>query len=163
MGLGFARPWCDPRAGANKHRDRQWFGSPAAHLTSRSTAHLVSRHLAESFQLCPSRPPTSTRTFWRRWPWGSAVFESGRLIALPSVIALVIVNPACARSGHTRARRSLNLFGIGFTTPWLCGFFVSHRRPRLHHACISLRPVRAPCRLPAARRAPRRRSSLMPP
>jgi flagellar biosynthetic protein FliR len=50
------------------------------------------------------------------------VFESGLLIALPAVIALVIVN--LALGVVTRAAPQLNLFGIGFTITLLCGFFV---------------------------------------
>jgi flagellar biosynthetic protein FliR len=44
------------------------------------------------------------------------------LIALPAVIALVIVN--LALGVVTRAAPQLNLFGIGFTITLLCGFFV---------------------------------------
>jgi flagellar biosynthetic protein FliR len=54
--------------------------------------------------------------------WGARVFESGLLIALPAVIALVIVN--LALGVVTRAAPQLNLFGIGFTITLLCGFFV---------------------------------------
>ena len=54
--------------------------------------------------------------------WGAHVFESGLLIALPAVIALVIVN--LALGVVTRAAPQLNLFGIGFTITLLCGFFV---------------------------------------
>jgi flagellar biosynthetic protein FliR len=53
---------------------------------------------------------------------GARVFESGLLIALPAVIALVIVN--LALGVVTRAAPQLNLFGIGFTITLLCGFFV---------------------------------------
>ena len=45
--------------------------------------------------------------------WGARVFETGLLIALPAVIALVIVN--LALGVVTRAAPQLNLFGIGFT------------------------------------------------
>jgi flagellar biosynthesis protein FliR len=44
------------------------------------------------------------------------------LVALPAVIALVIVNMALGVV--TRAAPQLNLFGIGFTITLLCGFFV---------------------------------------
>jgi len=43
-------------------------------------------------------------------------------VALPAVIALVIVN--LALGVVTRAAPQLNLFGIGFTITLLCGFFV---------------------------------------
>jgi flagellar biosynthetic protein FliR len=54
--------------------------------------------------------------------WGGRVFEIGLLIALPAVIALVIVN--LALGVVTRAAPQLNLFGIGFTITLLSGFFV---------------------------------------
>jgi flagellar biosynthesis protein FliR len=54
--------------------------------------------------------------------WGARVFDTGLLIALPAVIALVIVN--LALGVVTRAAPQLNLFGIGFTITLLSGFFV---------------------------------------
>src|SRR5580693_8111244 len=54
--------------------------------------------------------------------WGAHVFESGLLIALPAVIALLIVN--LALGVVTRAAPQLNLFGIGFTITLMSGFFV---------------------------------------
>jgi flagellar biosynthetic protein FliR len=54
--------------------------------------------------------------------WGAHVFETGLLIALPAVIALVIVN--LALGVVTRAAPQLNLFGIGFTITLMCGFLV---------------------------------------
>ena len=54
--------------------------------------------------------------------WGARIFESGLLIALPAIIALIIVN--LALGVVTRAAPQLNLFGVGFTVTLLCGFFV---------------------------------------
>jgi flagellar biosynthetic protein FliR len=54
--------------------------------------------------------------------WGARVFDAGLLIALPVVVALVIVN--FALGVVTRAAPQLNLFGIGFTITLLSGFFV---------------------------------------
>jgi flagellar biosynthetic protein FliR len=54
--------------------------------------------------------------------WGAHVFDTGLLIALPAVIALVIVN--LALGVVTRAAPQLNLFGIGFTITLMSGFFV---------------------------------------
>ncbi len=53
---------------------------------------------------------------------GRARIRIRLLIALPAVIALVIVN--LALGVVTRAAPQLNLFGIGFTITLLCGFFV---------------------------------------
>jgi flagellar biosynthetic protein FliR len=54
--------------------------------------------------------------------WGARIFETGLLVALPAVIALVIVN--LALGVVTRAAPQLNLFGIGFTITLMSGFFV---------------------------------------
>ena len=87
------------------------------------------------------------------------MFEAGLLIALPAVIALVIVN--LALGVVTRAAPQLNLFGVGFTITLLCGFFVLHRRARRHHGG-HLQPhrQRADGRRRIGRRA-RRGSALM--
>ncbi len=54
--------------------------------------------------------------------WGAALFETGILVALPAVIALVIVN--IALGVVSRAAPQLNLFGIGFTISLSVGIFV---------------------------------------
>jgi len=54
--------------------------------------------------------------------WGSRIFETGLLVALPAVVALIIVNMALGVI--TRAAPQLNLFAIGFTITMLCGFLV---------------------------------------
>ena len=59
---------------------------------------------------------------WSVAVWGARVFETGLLVALPAVIALVIVN--LALGVVTRAAPQLNLFGIGFTITLMCGFLV---------------------------------------
>jgi len=53
--------------------------------------------------------------------WGARVFDAGLLIALPIVIAMVIVN--LGLGVVTRAAPQLNLFGIGFTITLLSGLF----------------------------------------
>jgi flagellar biosynthetic protein FliR len=50
------------------------------------------------------------------------VFETGLLVALPAMIALVMVNMALGVI--TRAAPQLNLFGVGFTISLLGGFFI---------------------------------------
>src|SRR6202044_392231 len=79
--------------------------------------------LAESFQTLPIGAAHIDQGFLLSVVlWGARVFESGLLIALPAVIALVIVN--LALGVVTRAAPQLNLFGIGFTITLMCGFFV---------------------------------------
>jgi len=78
--------------------------------------------LAQSFQTLPIGALHVDGNFLMSVAsWGAHVFESGLLIALPAVIALLIVN--LALGVVTRAAPQLNLFGIGFTITLICGFF----------------------------------------
>jgi flagellar biosynthetic protein FliR len=67
-------------------------------------------------------PNVDKNLLWSLAVWGARVFETGLLIALPAVIALVIVNLAIGVV--TRAAPQLNLFGIGFTITLISGFLV---------------------------------------
>ena len=59
---------------------------------------------------------------WSMGVWGARIFETGLLVALPAVVALIIVN--LALGVVTRAAPQLNLFGIGFTITLMSGFVV---------------------------------------
>jgi flagellar biosynthetic protein FliR len=78
--------------------------------------------LAESFHSLPIGAHIGQDFLMSVVLWGARVFDTGLLIALPAVIALVIVN--LALGVVTRAAPQLNLFGIGFTITLLSGFFV---------------------------------------
>jgi flagellar biosynthetic protein FliR len=78
--------------------------------------------LAESFHSLPIGAHLNQNFFLSLVLWGAHVFDTGLLIALPAVIALVIVN--LALGVVTRAAPQLNLFGIGFTITLMSGFFV---------------------------------------
>jgi flagellar biosynthetic protein FliR len=79
--------------------------------------------LAESFHTLPIGAAHVDKNFLLSVVlWGARVFDTGLLIALPAVIALVIVN--LALGVVTRAAPQLNLFGIGFTITLLSGFLV---------------------------------------
>ena len=79
--------------------------------------------LANSFQTLPIGAANIDRDFLIAVAtWGTRIFETGLLVALPAVIALVIVN--LALGVVTRAAPQLNLFGIGFTITLMCGFVV---------------------------------------
>ena len=79
--------------------------------------------LAMSFRTMPIGGANVDRNLlWSLAVWGARVFETGLLIALPAVIALVIVN--LALGVVTRAAPQLNLFGIGFTITLIAGFLV---------------------------------------
>jgi flagellar biosynthetic protein FliR len=123
MGLGFAT-LVDPQRGANTTVLGQMFMIFGILIYLSVNGHLVLLGaLAESFQTLPVGAAHIDENFLLSVVmWGAHVFESGLLIALPAVIALVIVN--LALGVVTRAAPQLNLFGIGFTITLLCGFFV---------------------------------------
>ncbi|MEP6547079.1 MAG: flagellar biosynthetic protein FliR [Gammaproteobacteria bacterium] len=123
MGLGFAT-LVDPQRGANTTVLGQMFMIFGILTYLAINGHLVLLGaLAESFQSLPIGAAHIDRNFFLSVAlWGARVFESGLLIALPAVIALVIVN--LGLGVVTRAAPQLNLFGIGFTITLVCGFFV---------------------------------------
>jgi flagellar biosynthetic protein FliR len=123
MGLGFAT-LVDPQRGANTTALGQLFMIFGTLLYLAINGHLVLiGALAQSFGSLPVGGGSVGGNFLLSVVmWGGRVFQSGLLIALPAVIALVIVN--LALGVVTRAAPQLNLFGIGFTITLMCGFFV---------------------------------------
>jgi len=67
--------------------------------------------LANSFKSLPSGAPSSTRTAVVDGLWGARIFETGLLVALPALVALIIVNLALAWS--PAPRRSSTFSGSG--------------------------------------------------
>jgi len=123
MGLGFAT-LVDPQRGANTTVLGQLFMIFGILTYLAIDGHLLLLGaLAESFRTLPIGGAHIDGHFLLSVAsWGARIFESGMLIALPAVIALVIVN--LALGVITRAAPQLNLFGIGFTITLLSGFFV---------------------------------------
>jgi flagellar biosynthetic protein FliR len=123
MGLGFAT-LVDPQRGANVPVLGQMFMIMGTLTYLAINGHLVLLGaLANSFQTLPIGAANIDHDFLIAVAtWGARIFETGLLVALPAVIALVIVN--LALGVVTRAAPQLNLFGIGFTITLMCGFFV---------------------------------------
>jgi flagellar biosynthetic protein FliR len=123
MGLGFAT-LVDPQHGADTPVLGQLFMIFGTLTYLAVNGHLVLiGALAMSFKNLPVGGANVDRNLlWALAGWGARIFETGLLIALPAVIALVIVN--LALGVVTRAAPQLNLFGIGFTITLLCGFLV---------------------------------------
>jgi flagellar biosynthesis protein FliR len=123
MGLGFAT-LVDPQRGAQTPVLGQLFMILGTLTYLAINGHLMLLGaLAESFHSLPIGAEHVDRNFlYSLVLWGARVFDAGLLIALPAVIALVIVN--LALGVVTRAAPQLNLFGIGFTITLLSGFFV---------------------------------------
>jgi flagellar biosynthesis protein FliR len=123
MGLGFAT-LVDPQHGANVTVVGQLIMIMGMLTYLAINGHLMLLGaLANSFQTLPIGSAGMDRDFLlSAATWGGRIFETGLMVALPAVIALVIVN--LALGVVTRAAPQLNLFGIGFTISILCGFFV---------------------------------------
>ncbi|MDP9012959.1 MAG: flagellar biosynthetic protein FliR [Pseudomonadota bacterium] len=123
MGLGFAT-LIDPQRGTNVPVVGQLFMIMGVLTYLALNGHLLLLGaLANSFQSLPIGGANIDKDFLLSVAtWGGRIFETGLLVALPVVIALVIVN--LALGVVTRAAPQLNLFGIGFTITMLCGFFV---------------------------------------
>jgi flagellar biosynthetic protein FliR len=123
MGLGFAT-LVDPLHGAQTPVVGQIltvFGT-LTYLSIDGHLMLIGA-LAESFKQIPVGAAPLDHDFPLMLVlWGARVFDTGLLIALPIVVALVIVN--LGLGVVTRAAPQLNLFGIGFTITILSGFFV---------------------------------------
>jgi flagellar biosynthesis protein FliR len=123
MGLGFAT-LVDPQHGADTPVLGQLFTIFGTLTYLAVNGHLVLiGALAMSFKTLPIGGANIDRNLlWSVALWGGRVFEAGLLVALPAVVALVIVN--LALGVVTRAAPQLNLFGIGFTITLLSGFLV---------------------------------------
>jgi flagellar biosynthetic protein FliR len=123
MGLGFAT-LVDPQRGAQTTVIGQMFMILGILTYLAVNGHLMLLGvLADSFQTLPVGGSHIDGAFMLSVAlWGARIFESGLLIALPAIIALIIVN--LALGVVTRAAPQLNLFGVGFTVTLLCGFFV---------------------------------------
>jgi flagellar biosynthesis protein FliR len=123
MGLGFAT-LVDPQHGAETPVLGQMFTifGTLAYLAVNGHLVLIGA-LAMSFKTLPIGALNVDRNvLWSVAVWGARVFETGLLVALPAVIALIVVN--LALGVVTRAAPQLNLFGIGFTITLMSGFLV---------------------------------------
>jgi flagellar biosynthesis protein FliR len=122
MGLGFAT-LVDPQRGAQVPVLGQLFMIFGTLTYLSINGHLMLlAALVQSFHTLPIGTTLGQNFLWSLVVWGAQVFDTGLLIALPAVIALVIVN--LALGVVTRAAPQLNLFGIGFTITLASGFFV---------------------------------------
>ena len=123
MGLGFAT-LVDPQRGAQTPVLGQMFMIVGTLTYLAINGHLVLiGALAKSFHTLPIGATHLDSGFLMAIAtWGARIFETGLLVALPAIVALIIVN--LALGVVTRAAPQLNLFGIGFTITLLSGFFV---------------------------------------
>jgi flagellar biosynthetic protein FliR len=123
MGLGYAT-LVDPQHGATTPVIGQLLMILGTLVYLAVNGHLVLiAALAASFKTLPiGGAHVGENLLWSMGLWGARIFETGFLVALPAVVALIIVN--LALGVVTRAAPQLNLFGIGFTITLMSGFLV---------------------------------------
>ena len=120
MGLGFAM-LVDPQRGVSVPVLSQFlivlgilvFLSLDAHLLLIEALHL-------SFSWLSVGAAMSANGLWELLSFGSGMFDGALTIALPAVIALLVVN--LAFGVMSRAAPTLNLFAVGFPAAMLLGF-----------------------------------------
>jgi len=78
--------------------------------------------LVASFEWLPVGSGISRDGLWALLEWGSGMFAGALTIALPAVVALLVVN--IAFGVMSRAAPTLNLFAVGFPVAMLLGFLV---------------------------------------
>lgn len=123
MGLGFAM-LVDPQRGVNVPILSQFFVIMTTMMFLALGGHLILiRVLVQSFNtLPPGAAGFNQDSFWMVASWGSEMFAGAVLVALPAVVALLIVN--FAYGVISRAAPTLNLFAVGFPATVLLGFVI---------------------------------------
>jgi len=122
MGLGFAM-LVDPQRGVAVPVLSQFFVILGILIFLSLDGHLaLLQTLADSFRLLPVGALPSTDGLWSLIGWGTQMFAGAVSIALPAVVAILVVN--IAFGVMSRAAPTLNLFAIGFPAALLVGFIV---------------------------------------
>ena len=122
MGLGFAT-LIDPERGASTPVLSQFLLILGLLLFLALDGHvLLLTILVDSFRWTPVGAPLPVDGLRDLVLWGGRIFEAGLLIALPAVIALIVVN--LAMGVVSRAAPQLNLFAVGFPAAMLFGFLI---------------------------------------
>lgn len=123
MGLGFAM-LVDPQRGVNVPILSQFFIIMTTMMFLALGGHLILiQVLVASFiTLPPGASGFGQDGIWMVVSWGSEMFAGAVLIALPAVVALLIVN--FAYGVISRAAPTLNLFAVGFPATILLGYLI---------------------------------------
>jgi flagellar biosynthesis protein FliR len=123
MGLGFA-VFLDQARGINIPVLGQLFLMLAVLTFVSLNGHLaLIRMLADSFTLLPIGGGGLGRaSFWELVQWSNQLFVVAMSIALPAIIALIVVN--LSFGVMSRAAPTLNLFAVGFPVSMLLGFVI---------------------------------------
>ena len=125
MGLGFAS-LVDPQTGLQVPVLSQFYITLATLMFLAFDGHLVMiAVLAESFVAIPiSESGVTGLALGMVLDWTSALFAGALAVALPPIVALLIVN--IAFGVVTRSAPQLNIFAIGFHVIILFGVFVCY-------------------------------------
>lgn len=123
MGLGFAH-MMDPANGVQVPVVAQYWLILAMLAFLLGNGHLVLiASVVESFHILPVAIDGLTRAgLWALITWSSQMFAGGLVMALPVIVALLIVN--IGMGVVSRAAPQLNIFAIGFPITLLMGFLV---------------------------------------
>lgn len=123
MGLGFAM-LVDPQRGVNVPILSQFFIILTTMMFLALNGHLILiQVLVQSFSTLPPGTVGFGRDgLWTVVSWGTQMFAGAVLIALPAVVALLVVN--LAYGVISRAAPTLNLFAVGFPATILLGFLI---------------------------------------
>lgn len=124
MGLGFAT-MVDPQRGVNVPLVSQYFLVLTTLLFLSLNGHLlVIEALVQSFHNLPiGQGGIGARGLWSIVLWSGQMFAGALQIALPAVIALMVVN--LAFGVMSRAAPTLNLFAVGFPITMTLGFTIT--------------------------------------
>lgn len=122
MGLGFAF-MVDPQRGVSVPVLSQMYLILATLLFLALNGHLlIISLLAESFTVLPVGEPLAPGGLWTVVAFASRMFAGAMLIALPAVVAILVVNMSFGVM--SRAAPTLNLFAVGFPVTMLFGFII---------------------------------------
>ena len=123
MGLGFASA-VDPQNGVQVPVLSQFYMVIATLIFLALDGHLVIiETLVNSFYLLPIGSAAVSADFvWQVAAWGSYMFIGSVLMAVPVMVALLLVN--LAFGVMTRAAPQLNIFAVGFPVTLLAGFIL---------------------------------------
>lgn len=123
MGLGFAVA-IDPQRGVNVPVVSQYFVMMATLMFLALNGHLmVVQLVVDSFQSLPVDGGGLLRDgAWQLVTWGSDMFQGALRVALPAMVALLIVN--LSFGVISRSAPALNLFAIGFPLTLTLGFVI---------------------------------------
>jgi flagellar biosynthesis protein FliR len=123
MGLGFAT-FFDPQAQSNASALSSWLNMLAMLAFLVFDGHLqMIAALVASFQSVPISANVLAAPGWRTLAgWGSAILNSGVLLAMPVIVALLITNLSLGILN--RAAPQIGIFQIGFAMTTLIGMLI---------------------------------------